>query len=1687
MSLSFKSIPLKDFLESHNKDYTDSKVFGLEEFKEKVAQYLESLDKYKGQNEKAIVANALVPFLKSLGFHAQAAFKQKGNSEIDLALLKDSQVEILIEAKTQKNKTEMFSAENPNCKALHECILYYLRERENNTRLKYILITDFYQFYLFRAKEFERYFYKNKKIQDAYKSLNKKDLLENQKDFYAELAKILSKEFQGNLEEDLSNTSLQGAHFDLRNDKHFKQSYAILNKEFLHDEFHRDSNALNPKFYYELLHILGLKEIETKGKILIQIDEAQKSSFAKHISDKLKNDHKPSDFETTMSHIIVWLNRILFLKLIEANLLHFNDFDKNLRFLTSTKITSFSILAHLFFEVLARDYAERKQDKGFNFLPYLNSSLFIRDEKEICDLSALDDALEILPFDSTQTEYKSGKPVRFLAYLFDFLECFDFGKSQDSNLSDKLINSSVLGAMFEKLNGYQEGSFYTPNFITSYMCKESLQKIVLEKFNAQNPQWNARTLEDIEDEIRQEKRNATESRTKIKEKYIKLLESIRICDPSVGSGHFLVSALSEMVSVYYRLGLLEIDCEDLRILDDEIYLTKGSKNFTYQRPEGEQDKNHQIQKELFELKKSIIENNLFGVDINPNSCNIARLRLWIELLKNAYYLNFSKDKDSKIHKLQTLPNIDINIKCGNSLISHFDTYEYDKQQNPQRGTFAWLKKQDSTFSKNFKEKLLRYNELVQIYKEKLGNKQDIDKEIHSLKTFFKDALINNGYIMESLEKNLRAFVRIYGDECFDMETPFGMEIIRIIRKKNLKFQPTLEELEPKPIDKKGQDLLALIHKEFETLESLRKSDTFEWRFAFPEVLDLETFEEKQKRVSANNAIKATESKENKQEIKDTFGDFLGFDLVIGNPPYIRQEEIKHLKPQLQKAFSIYKGTSDIYTYFYEQGYKILSPNGTLSFITSNKWCRAAYGEPLRKFLLENTTINTYLDLNGIKVFESATVDTSILEFYKAKASENHALNYDNPKDYNPKDEKPLLPQYSKISQNALSSESFIFSDSKLAALKAKIESIGTPLKDWDISINYGIKTGYNEAFIIDSTKRGEILKACKDENERARTKGLIKPILRGRDIKRYSYEWAGLWIILAKFDSHKYLEKDYPAIYNHLLQHKDKLQARGQCRYARGNKTDTGKGYSGQHHWLELDNNPKDSYLREFAKPKIVYSEIVREPQFYLDNGEFKFGYFYAEATSFILSGNKNFKSSLEYLLGLLHSKLCTFAFKEFYAGGGLGESGYRYKKAFLENLPIPKITQSQEAEFSKIVNAIIQCKKENPTTKDLLESLESKLDSMVFSLYGLDEKEINIIVRGGGAKYSLAYLLLACVESQLIVLVKLLCENFELELKETFKFCEGLKVPSIEKQAKISWQRVTQEPSFIIESGYYLLDSMAFLTHYSLEELHYLLGFLNSKAIFYYFKNIGHLYLDKGFLLSNQYVERFPIPKISNISKQTHKEIMECVGEILTNKKQDSTSDTKALESRLDSLIYKAYGLNENEINLIETELSTRERERTEIIENLYYLLESFVRDSNMQYQGKIIWAEMTNTPCFTYDAQGFYINQTCYFIPRDDTYLCAILNSKLIYFYMRQIASNLGDGAFRWIKQYIEKLPIPKITKSNQKIADRIIALVDDILESKAKDSATNTRNLESEIDSLVYQLYNLTDEETRIIETS
>ena len=244
-------------------------------------------------------------------------------------------------------------------------------------------------------------------------------------------------------------------------------------------------------------------------------------------------------------------------------------------------------------------------------------------------------------------------------------------------------------------------------------------------------------------------------------------------------------------------------------------------------------------------------------------------------------------------------------------------------------------------------------------------------------------------------------------------------------------------------------------------------------------------------------------------------------------------------------------------------------------------------------------------------------------------------------------------------------------------IKRKVEEFGVPLRDWNVSISYGIKTGCNEAFVIDKRKRQEILDSCSDLEERERTDAIIRPILRGRDIKKGSYEWAGLYCILAYYGFHNYI-KAYPAVFDYLKQFEVPLKKRGQVRYTSSGKPKIGAKYPGQHHWLELDNNPRKEYMDDFDRQKILYSEIVRSPQFFLDDEKFV-----PEATSFVLSGEH-----LEYLVEYLNSPIVAWIFKTFYAGGGLGESGFRYKKKFLVNLPIPRsfdvdITESSITESS--------------------------------------------------------------------------------------------------------------------------------------------------------------------------------------------------------------------------------------------------------------------------------------------------------------------------------------------------------------------------------------------------------------------
>lgn len=1104
--------------------------------------------------------------------------------------------------------------------------------------------------------------------------------------------------------------------------------YQVLSPAMLlKHKTHIDSNTLNQSFYNELLYILGLEEKTQNSKVLIE-----PSKVSNTLLDSLcsaLNFQRDKDFETIFALLTTWNNRLLFLRLLESMLLGFKHITKP--FLDLETLESFSSLNTLFFDVLAK--AEESRDANLSTalkaIPYLNSSLFERSvlEKQGKEIKLLESKPLILHKDSILYKDKElfkllnlkdkDSTLPLLEYLFAFLRAYDFTTTPKDIHNhtkinfDKLINAAVLGLVFEKLNGYKEGSFYTPSFITSYMCKQSLEKVVLQKFNSAK-NWDCKDLDSLKTKLDK----LTDSKEGYKEAN-KIFDSIHICDPAVGSGHFLVSALNELILLKFKLGILcdwnfnRIKDISLELQNDE-FVIRDSHNalFAYTLPAHEDIESHKIQKALFHNKRTLIESCLFGVDINPNSCEITKLRLWIELLKYSYY------KDIQNKRLETLPNIDINIKCGNSLISHFDIYEYDEQQNPQRGTFAWLKKQDSTFSKNFKEKLLRYNELVQIYKEKLGNKQDIDKEIHSLKTFFKETLLNNGYTMESLEKNLGVFVRTYGDECFDMETPFGMEMIRIIRKKNLKFQPTLEELEPKPIEKKGQDLLAFIHKEFEALESLRQSDTFEWRFAFPEVLDLETFEEKQKRVSANNAIKATEGKENKQEMKDTFGDFLGFDLVIGNPPYIKEADNKKLFDGTRNLRT-YQGKMDIWYHFVGLGFDIVKNQGIVTFIATNNWTTNTGAKNLRNVILTESQILNLVDFGSYMCFDSASIQTMVMEFQKRDSiPESYQINYARIDSKNPTDKhRDTILAREEFEDNIyltptitplqMLDKSLTFADSQQEEVLNKILENGTfYLQDDEAQIGIGLTDKVKKKMgLINyevgagifqiSTKELKSLHLTKSELK------LIKPLYTSNELFRfYGNPNNDEWVIYtdSSFKNPNSMDK-YPNLKKHLDNFRDVI-------------TSDNKPY-GLH-------RAKQEYFFNKTPSIVSLRKCPDKPIFtYVDFD------CYVTSTFFIIQTSR---INLKFLTGLLNSKLIAFWLKH---KGKMQGNNYQIDKEPLMNIPLIETTKQNEKNANQIialVDEILRLKAKDSTTD--ISKLESEIDSLVYKLYCLNDEEIQII-----------------------------------------------------------------------------------------------------------------------------------------------------------------------------------------------------------------------------------------------------------------------------------------------------------------------------------------------------------------------
>jgi type I restriction-modification system DNA methylase subunit len=407
-----------------------------------------------------------------------------------------------------------------------------------------------------------------------------------------------------------------------------------------------------------------------------------------------------------------------------------------------------------------------------------------------------------------------------------------------------------------------------------------------------------------------------------------------------------------------------------------------------------------------------------------------------------------------------------------------------------------------------------------------------------------------------------------------------------------------------------------------------------------------------------------------------------FDVVIGNPPYIHFEDIKEISKNLYKPlkdlgfYKTYEPRGDIYTLFYEMGLANLNRGGVLSYITSNKWMRAGYGESLRNYLIEKTQPIFLIDL-GSGVFDSATVDTAILVLSKInKNLETKAITL------NSEIRKTNVSSY--IKKNILKikfkkGDLWIILAPIDLSIKQKIEKYGTPIKDMpNIKINRGILTGLNEAFIIDDKKRLEILKNCETETERIATEELIRPILRGKDIGTNSIKLSGLFVIYSYFEFHKQIEK-FKSIKSHLFKYESELKMRGQARYnssgSAANPLDKNyRGYPGQHHWLELDNNPSLDLLDDFNKQKIIFPAIMsKKPSFALDNKKYVV----------IAPGNVLIGENLDILIKYLNS-VGYFALIKFYMGGGI-EGELKINR--LLDLPVPDLSKAKdEVDFYNIL-----------------------------------------------------------------------------------------------------------------------------------------------------------------------------------------------------------------------------------------------------------------------------------------------------------------------------------------------------------------------------------------------------------------
>jgi len=845
------------------------------------------------------------------------------------------------------------------------------------------------------------------------------------------------------------------------------------------------------------------------------------------------------------------------------------------------------VLEPLFFEVLNRTLNDRDPKFGetiFADIPYLNGGLFDPTSHQDYYIAS---SLQM----PAQPAWNLKIPDQWFKELFGILETYNFTIDENTSIDiDLSVDPEMLGRIFENLLAElnpdtgetarkASGSFYTPRAIVEYMVDEALIQYLKSKTDIEETALRELLDYNIEE-------TGFDKTQKLA--VLKALDEIKVLDPACGSGAFPIGILQKMLLILQKVDpesiewvILQLDRIPNKLVREALEKKLMDENWQYKH------------------KMGIIQNAIYGVDIQPIAIEISKLRLFLSLIVDETVIEAKANKN-----IHPLPNLSFKFVCANSLIGLGEK----------------------------KETLLRYKNYI----ERFDNIRARYFHVHSVKD---KELIQIDFAAVQYDLTATYLLPAYSQTSI------------------------LNEPEEKPLTMNKDRAYILKLLDWNPFED-KVSSWFDpsWMFG----------------------------------IKD------GFDIVIGNPPYI----------QLQKAFDdkrkfadLYKDckyqsferTGDIYCLFYERGIELLSPGGVLCYITSNKWMRANYGKSLRQYLADNTQARILIDFGGFKVFDSATVDTNILLTQNSAPGKPQGSACSIQADFHKGDSISKYVAERGIPLPVFSAESWIISDDSAQKLKAKIERIGIPLKDWDVSIYRGVLTGYNEAFIISGAKKDELIAAD------PRSAEIIKPILRGRDIKRYKAEFADQWLIATHNGYTDSLGNriprieisDYPAIKRHLDGYWDKIEKRadqGSTPY----------------------NLRNCAYMEEFEKEKVVYQELTQGSSFTYAQIPSAF----VSNTAYLITGNE-----LKYLVSILNSAFIEYAFKKYYSIG-LGDKGIRWLNQYMQLLPIANPNHQTKMSFHRLVENILVSRHNGKNTQDL----ESQIDLMVYKLYELSYSEAKLI-----------------------------------------------------------------------------------------------------------------------------------------------------------------------------------------------------------------------------------------------------------------------------------------------------------------------------------------------------------------------